>query len=168
MSALYAARKVSRDVGGQVVDTEDIDNYIGKKETTGLTLIKDFQDHFYQYKIPLVIGQKAEGIIPGEEHIIRTDNSKKYRTKTIIIASGTKKHRLGMKQEYVLTGKGVHYCTICDGYLYKGKAVLEITELALDALFIEIGLEVNCDFASKLLETNKNKEIVINKIIKPV
>ncbi|NLM97451.1 MAG: glutaredoxin, partial [Halanaerobiaceae bacterium] len=58
MSALYAARKVSRDVGGQVVDTEDIDNYIGKKETTGLTLIKDFQDHFYQYKIPLVIGQK--------------------------------------------------------------------------------------------------------------
>ena len=103
-AALYAARKgidlllISADLGGQVIDSDEIGNYIGKKDATGETLMYDFWDHLAQYKVKSVIGERVEEIIPGKEHIIRTDNGKEYKSKTIIIASGARKRRLGMRQ----------------------------------------------------------------------
>ncbi|HLV08987.1 MAG TPA: glutaredoxin 3, partial [Halanaerobiales bacterium] len=79
-AALYAVRKgidlllISGDMGGQVIDTEDIDNYLGKKDATGEQLIYDFWEHLNQYNVKSVIGEKVERIIPGKEHVIRTDN----------------------------------------------------------------------------------------------
>ena len=106
-------------------------------------MIYDFWEHLNQYNVKSVIGEKVERIIPGKEHVIRTDNGREYRSRAIIIASGTRKRRLGMRQEYVLTGKGVHYCAICDGYLYAGKNVAVVgggnsgLEAALDLAKID-------------------------------
>ena len=153
-AALYAVRKgidlllISGDMGGQVIDTEDIGNYLGKKDATGEQLIYDFWEHLNQYNVKSVIGEKVERIIPGKEHVIRTDNGREYRSRAIIIASGTRKRRLGMRQEYVLTGKGVHYCAICDGYLYAGKNVAVVgggnsgLEAALDLAKIDCNVSL--------------------------
>lgn len=243
-AALYAARKgidlllLTKDIGGQVITTNEIDNYLGKADTTGAHLIYDFWDHIAKYEVETVIGEEAVGIEDqGQKKVIKTDNGKEYLTKSVIIATGAQKRHLGMKQEYVLTGKGVHYCASCDAFLYKGQPVavvgggnsgleaaldlanigcevdlLEIQdklmgdeylqqrinknekitvhisttvdqivgedklesiiikdvnddkseELDINGLFIEIGLIANSDFAQDLLETNKQKEILIN------
>lgn len=244
-AALYAARKgidlllLTKDIGGQVITTNEIDNYLGKAETTGAELIYDFWDHIAKYEVETVIGEEAVEVVAGKQgKVIKTDNGKEYSTKAVLVATGAQKRHLGMKQEYVLTGKGVHYCASCDAFLYKGQPVAvvgggnsgleaaldlakigckvdlielqdklmgdeylqervnnnqDITvhtsttvdqiigdnkletviiknvsddsteELDINGLFIEIGLVANSDFVSDLLETNKQKEIIINE-----
>jgi alkyl hydroperoxide reductase subunit F len=244
-AALYAARKgidlllLTKDIGGQVITTNEIDNYLGKADTTGADLIYDFWDHIAKYKVETVIGEEAVGIEDREnKKAIITDNGKKYLTESVIIATGAQKRHLGMKQEYVLTGKGVHYCASCDAFLYKGQPVAVVgggnsgleaaidlakidckvdlielqdrlmgdeylqdrvnnnknitvhtsttvdeingedklesvviknvkddstQKLDINGLFIEIGLIANSDFVSDLVETNKQKEIIINE-----
>ncbi|PXV69350.1 FAD-dependent oxidoreductase [Halanaerobium congolense] len=243
-AALYAARKgidlllLTKDIGGQVITTNEIDNYLGKADTTGADLIYDFWDHIAKYEVETVIGEEAVGIEDREnKKVIKTDNGKEYSTRSVIIATGAQKRHLGMKQEYVLTGKGVHYCASCDAFLYKGQPVAVVgggnsgleaaldlanigcevdllefqpklmgdeylqerinknekikvhtsttvaeiigedklesiiiknvdddstDELDINGLFIEIGLIANSDFVSDLVETNKQKEILIN------
>jgi alkyl hydroperoxide reductase subunit F len=244
-AALYAARKgidlllLTKDIGGQVITTNEIDNYLGKAETTGAKLIYDFWDHIAKYEVETVIGEEAVEVTDGDVgKIIKTDNGKEYASRSVIVATGAQKRHLGMKQEYVLTGKGVHYCASCDAFLYKGEPVAvvgggnsgleaaldlakigcevdlielqdklmgdeylqervksnqQITvhtsttvdqingedklesvviknvsddltrELDINGLFIEIGLVANSDFVSELVETNKQKEIIINE-----
>jgi alkyl hydroperoxide reductase subunit F len=244
-AALYAVRKgidlllLTKDIGGQVINTNEIDNYLGKADTTGANLIYDFWDHIAKYEVETVIGEEVVEIgDQDDKKIIKTDNGKEYLTQSVIIATGAQKRHLGMKQEYVLTGKGVHYCASCDAFLYKGQPVavvgggnsgleaaldlanigckvdlLELQdklmgdeylqerinknksitvhtsttvseiigenklesiiiknvndesteELDINGLFIEIGLIANSDFVSELVETNKQKEILINE-----
>ncbi|SIQ08041.1 glutaredoxin 3 [Halanaerobium kushneri] len=244
-AALYAARKgidlllLTKDIGGQVITTNEIDNYLGKAETTGAEVIYDFWDHIAKYEVETVIGEEAVEVVAGKQgEVIKTDNGKEYSTKAVLVATGAQKRHLGMKQEYVLTGKGVHYCASCDAFLYKGQPVAvvgggnsgleaaldlakigckvdlielqdklmgdeylqervnnnqDITvhtsttvdqiigdnkletviiknvsddsteELDINGLFIEIGLVANSAFVSDLLETNKQKEIIINE-----
>ena len=178
-AALYAVRKgidlllISGDMGGQVIDTEDIGNYLGKKDATGEQLIYDFWEHLNQYNVKSVIGEKVERIIPGKEHVIRTDNGREYRSRAIIIASGTRKRRLGMRQEYVLTGKGVHYCAICDGFLYADKkvavvgggnsgleAALDLSRLNCNVYLIEIQDQLMGDHYLQE-QVRKNEKITV-------
>ncbi|WP_040477166.1 FAD-dependent oxidoreductase [Halanaerobium saccharolyticum] len=153
-AALYAARKgidlllLTKDIGGQVITTNEIDNYLGKADTTGANLIYDFWDHIAKYDVETVIGEEAVGIEDqGQKKVIKTDNGKEYLTESVIIATGAQKRHLGMKQEYVLTGKGVHYCASCDAFLYKGQPVAVVgggnsgLEAALD--LANIGCEVD-------------------------
>ncbi|MTI59014.1 MAG: FAD-binding protein [Firmicutes bacterium] len=164
-AALYAARKgikvllLTEDLGGQVVDTNEIDNYIGKRETNGFQLINDFWEHIQQYEVATVVGEKANEIKAMKgEHSVISNNNKEYKARTIIIASGAQKRHLGMKQEYVLTGSGVHYCAVCDGYLYAGRPVavvgggnsgleasLDLAKLDCDVSLIEIQDELMGD-----------------------
>lgn len=153
-AALYAARKgikillLTKDIGGQVINTNEIDNYLGKSETTGAQLIYDFWDHVAKYDVETVIGEEAVEIgDQDDKKVIKTDNDKEYLTESVIIATGAQKRHLGMKQEYVLTGKGVHYCASCDAFLYKGQPVAVVgggnsgLEAAID--LANIGCEVD-------------------------
>ncbi|RCW50427.1 MULTISPECIES: FAD-dependent oxidoreductase [unclassified Halanaerobium] len=157
-AVLYAARKgidlllISKDIGGQVIDTNEIDNYLGKAQINGDDLIMDFWDHIHNYDITAVIGEEILKIeSQNGEHILRTDSEKEYIARSVIIASGAEKRHLGMKQEYVLKGKGVHYCISCDGYLYAGKraavvgggnsgleAALDLAKMDAEVILVEI------------------------------
>lgn len=180
-AALYAARKgidlllLTQDIGGQVITTNEIDNYLGKADTTGAELIYDFWDHVAKYEVDSVIGEEAVEVVDNDEYkIIKTDNGKEYKTKSVIIATGAKKRHLGMKQEYVLTGKGVHYCASCDAFLYKGEPVAVVgggnsgLEAALD--LAKIGCEVDLlELQDKLMgddylqeRVNKNDSITVH------
>lgn len=173
-AALYAVRKgidlllLTKDIGGQVITTNEIDNYLGKADTTGADLIYDFWDHIAKYEVKTVIGEEAVGIEDREnKKVIKTDNGKKYITKSIIIATGAQKRHLGMKQEYVLTGKGVHYCASCDAFLYKGQPVAVVgggnsgLEAALD--LANIGCEVDLIEVQPVLMGDEYLQEKINK-----
>src|SRR6056297_3113762 len=176
-AALYAARKgidlllLTKDIGGQVITTNEIDNYLGKSETTGAELIYDFWDHIAKYDVKTVIGEEVVGVEDqNNQKLIKTDNGKEYLTKSVIIATGAQKRHLGMKQEYVLTGKGVHYCASCDGFLYSGQPVAVVgggnsgLEAALDLAKIDCRVDLielqdklmGDDYLQERIESNDN------------
>ena len=132
-AAMYAARaglqtilleKLS--VGGQMVTTDQIDNYPGLPEgVDGISLgqaMKQGAD---------IAGAKSvfTEILGVELHdkvkMITTDSGV-YHALSVIIATGADHRHLGLAEETELVGRGVHYCATCDGMFYRGKTVVVI------------------------------------------
>jgi len=145
-AAIYAERAklntitIEKDMmsGGQVLTTYEVDNYPGLPGINGFDLAKKLREH-------------AEGLgarfVEDEVNAIGFDGNIKYvscakkiyETKTILIATGAGHRRLGAKGEERLIGRGVGYCAVCDGALYRGKdvAVVGGGDVAIeDAIFL--------------------------------
>ena len=128
-SALYLlrdGRKVliieKETVGGTASSTPLIENYPGFKAISGSDLTSIMFDQVDElgvdFEIEEVVDLKVDGDI---KEVITEDNT--YKTKTIIIASGSSYRTLGLPNEEELIGHGIHFCTACDGPFYKGKDI---------------------------------------------
>lgn len=148
-SAIYAIRKglktgiIAETVGGQVLTTNDIENIIGTVKTTGPDFAHSLEKHAKEYEIPFYKGHLVEKIIDEKEYkILITNDKKEFKTKTVIIATGAKHRELNIEGEKEYTGKGVHYCSTCDGPFYRNLDVLVVgggnsgVEAALDMVNI--------------------------------
>jgi alkyl hydroperoxide reductase subunit F len=129
-AAIYAVRKglkvllVSRDIGGQVLETDIIDNYPPEYNASGPDLMQDFLNHIRNYNIDTLFGEEVLEIKHNEQsHQILVKSGKKINTTAVIISAGTKKRHLGVSGESQLKDKGVSYCATCDGFIYAGKPV---------------------------------------------
>ncbi len=129
-AAIYAVRKglkvllVSRDIGGQVLETDIIDNYPPEYNASGPDLMQDFLNHLRNYNIDTLFGEEVVEIKHKEDgHQILVKSGKKINTGAVIISAGTKKRHLGVSGESQLKDKGVSYCATCDGFIYEGKPV---------------------------------------------
>jgi len=129
-AAIYAVRKglkvllVSRDIGGQVLETDIIDNYPPEYNASGPDLMQDFLNHLRNYDIDTLFGEEVVEIKHKEDgHQILVKSGKEINTGAVIISAGTKKRHLGVTGESQLKDKGVSYCATCDGFLYEGKPV---------------------------------------------
>ncbi|OPY27693.1 MAG: Sulfide dehydrogenase subunit alpha precursor [Methanocella sp. PtaU1.Bin125] len=126
-SAIYCGRaNLSTVVIGNVFDSQvakagDIQNYPGIASIQGIELIEKFQEHAERYDIAIVPSNVTR-IIPGDVFTLYTD-TEEYRSRSIIVATGAKHRELNIPGEKAYTYKGVSYCSICDGLLYKGKKV---------------------------------------------
>jgi len=133
-AALYAARKklksllIAKEIGGQMVLTSEIENYIGFQHITGIELSERFEKHMSQFKeVDKQIDETAIGIETKEKCFeIATDKGKKYQAKTVIIATGKRWRPLGVPGESELAGRGIAYCATCDAPLYGGQEVAVI------------------------------------------
>ncbi|MFW6282084.1 MAG: FAD-dependent oxidoreductase, partial [bacterium] len=130
-SAVYAARKglkvllLARDIGGQILETDIINNYLPEYGTTGPDLTRDFLEHVRQYKVDTLFGEEVEDIKHEEnQHNILTRSGKEIETRSVIISTGTKKRHLHIPGENEFKDKGVSYCATCDGFLYEGETVV--------------------------------------------
>ena len=111
-------------IGGNPLNYLEIQNYPGLPGTTE-NLIDKFLEHLDLYKnIERFEFEEIEEI-NLKEKIVKTTNYD-FKSKKIIIATGSKPRMLGVPGEAKFIGKGVHYCAICDGPLYKGKNVAVI------------------------------------------
>ena len=127
-SAIYARRsskKVlvleAKTYGGQIVTTTDIENYPAAPHISGF----DFATNIYNQAKELgaeIKFEKAIDIKDGDEKEVIT-NKGSYKSKTIILATGSENRKLGLDKEDELVGKGVSYCATCDGAFYKNKIV---------------------------------------------
>ncbi len=128
-AALYAtqARKkvlvLEKEVyGGQILKADKIKNYPAIEEISGFdfanNLYKQLTDHNVPVKFEEAMEIKQKGNI--KEVITKKGN---YLTKSIIIATGGTNRKLNLNNEDKLIGKGLSYCTTCDGMFFKGKAV---------------------------------------------
>ncbi len=126
-SAIYCGRaNLSTIVLGNIFDSQvakagDIQNYPGMSSVQGIELIEKFREHAEKYDIT-IIPSNVTRLIPGEIFTLYTDTDE-YRSRSIIIATGSKHRELNIPGEKAYVYKGVSYCSICDGMLYKGKKV---------------------------------------------
>lgn len=123
-SALYALRaglKVliieKNQFGGQIINSNNVENYPGFKNISGYDLINNLLEQVNQYKPEIVY----EEVIKVTKNSVITDRNE-YNTKTIIIASGLNRRSLNINEKEFI-GKGVSYCATCDGNFFKGKDV---------------------------------------------
>lgn len=125
-AAIYAVRKnlstilIAMDIGGQLGITYEVANYPGFQLITGPDLVQKFFEHVTEYGIEQLIGEKVMGIqIEGRAKAIQTASGRKICAKTVIITTGAQKRKLNIPGEKELAGKGVVYCSTCDGPLFK-------------------------------------------------
>ena len=112
----------AKTYGGQIINASKIDNYPGMPHVNGI----DFATSLYNQAIELGAIVKFEKVVDlsitdTEKKVITNNNE--YSAKSIIIATGADKRKLGIEREEELTGKGVSYCATCDGMFFKGKDV---------------------------------------------
>jgi len=130
-AAMYAGRLKLKTLvicekrGGTLVLTNDISNWPGIKKTDGLTLTKQIEDHALEYGIEVMDKKVTSAKKSGEHFLVSTDDGR-FESKTLIFATGTEVRKLGVKGEEEFTGKGVHFCALCDGFFYKGKTIAVI------------------------------------------
>jgi len=127
-AALYAGRfqlktlLIGEKVGGTIIQTDDIGNYPGFKKITGMDLFDRIKDHAKEYDIE-ILAKKAVKVEKHKDCFEVSTKDKTYKTKTIIFATGTRWRKLNVPGEKEFMGKGVHYCALCDGILYKDKII---------------------------------------------
>jgi NADH-dependent peroxiredoxin subunit F len=136
-AAIYAARRslnflvIAKDIGGEVALSGEVENWLGIQNIAGFELAKNFQKHVESYGIKIEEGFEVKEIKQEKNHhIIVAKNilgeEKTYETKSVIIASGIHPRKLELPGEKEFKGKGVTYCTVCDGPLFKGKITTTI------------------------------------------
>ncbi|MFW6269349.1 MAG: glutaredoxin 3 [Bacillota bacterium] len=171
-SALYAARKglevliISSAMGGQMVDTGAVGNYLGIIDAKGPDLMETFWNHVKEYDVNIELGEVVANIEENEEKfLVETESGKNVKTDTVIIATGTDNRELKVPGEKQFKGKGVHYCATCDGYLYADEPIAIVgggnagLEASLD--LAKLGCEVDLiEFQEELT----GDQILIDKI----
>ena len=151
LSAAVYAKRAMLDVlvlekepfqGGQIVNTEQVDNYLGLYGTNGYDLAMKFKEHAEQLEVPFAEGQVSTIEQKDDRRVVVLEDGTRYETKTVLIATGAKHRQLGADGEKEFMGAGVSYCATCDGAFFRGKdvAVVGGGDVALeDALYLAKG-----------------------------
>lgn len=130
-AAIYVARKglkvtiVADRIGGQVKDTQDIENLISIPLTNGNELAANFAKHIKEYPINVkeMVSVKTIEETQDLNYQITLNTGESFATRSVIVATGAKWRKLGVKGEDENIGSGVAYCPHCDGPFFKGKDV---------------------------------------------
>ncbi len=171
-AAIYTARKglkvtvVADRIGGQVKDTQGIENLISVPETTGTELSANFVAHLNEYDITVKehVTVKELGETQDENYTVQLNTGERFETRSIILATGAQWRKLGVPGEDEYVGSGVAYCAHCDGPFFKGKDIAVVgggnsgVEAALDLAGIVSHVTV-LEFADSL----KADQVLINK-----
>lgn len=146
-AAVYAARKrlntlfITSEFGGQSVVSEKIYNWIGTTEIAGSKLASDLKDHVLANAkgaddagstistLEVKEGLKVISIIKntkGKIFQVKTEDNQEFDSKTILIATGSKRRKLEVKNADRLEHKGLTYCASCDGPMFADQDVAVI------------------------------------------
>jgi len=123
-AALYSRRKelktamIAREEGGQLLYSSEIDNYLGVPDVEAFALVKKFRNHVEKYEPEKLEDEVLDVEKEADEFHLELDKGGTLRTRTLIVATGAKWRKLKVPGEEEFTGKGISYCTTCDGPLY--------------------------------------------------
>jgi len=185
-AAIYAARKGIRTgiaaerVGGQVLDTVDIENFISVSKTDGPKLAAALEAHIRDYEVDIMSQQRAAKLIPaatkGGLIEVQTESGASLKAKTVILSTGARWRNMNVPGEEQYRTKGVTFCPHCDGPLFKGKDVAVIgggnsgVEAAIDlagivksVTVLEFAAELKADAVlQKKLASLPNVTVILN------
>src|SRR5215207_10046965 len=196
-AAMYASRQglktlvITKDIGGQALLTNDIENYPPFEHIGGFELMQRFEQQArnfgaeFAYEEVLSITEHKED---GGGFIVKTNNNdNEYFGRALILAFGKTPRDLNVKGEKELKGRGVSYCAVCDGPFFKNKkvaivgagdpaleAALYLKELASRLYIIQrtdkpVGSEESIDLLLQNKDNNNNKiSFISNSIVKAI
>lgn len=124
--------------GGQVLNTYEVDNYLGLPEMNGFDMGAAFRKHTDKLGVSFKTAQVTSIEDLGEKKIVHT-RKEALETRAVILATGATHAQLGVPGEEELSGKGVSYCATCDGAFYEGRIVAVVGggDVALeDAIYL--------------------------------
>ena len=128
-AAIYAARYQINSVvigeifGGETATGGLIENYPGYPEIDGFELMMKFREHAEKYNVP-ILDDKVTGISKNNNLFeISTYDNNLYTARSIILAVGRERRKLGLPNEDEWTGKGVSFCSTCDAPLHQDNTV---------------------------------------------
>ena len=135
-AAVYAARKGIRTglaaerLGGQVLDTMAIENFISVPHTEGPTLAAGLEQHVRAYDVDVMTMQQAVALAPATEPgglaEVRFANGATLRARTVVLSTGARWRLMNVPGEQEYRNAGVTFCPHCDGPLFAGKRVAVI------------------------------------------
>lgn len=185
-SAIYAARKgirtgVAADrVGGQVLDTLSIENFISVPYTEGPDLASALRKHMNDYEIELLEGQVATRLVPASAdnplHEVEFSSGGRLKARTVIVTTGARWRQLNVPGEDEYRNRGVAYCPHCDAPLFKGKKVavvgggnsgvegaIDLANIASEVTLIEFDTRLRADeVLQKKLASLPNATVITN------
>ncbi|ASJ56040.1 thioredoxin-disulfide reductase [Brevibacillus formosus] len=157
MSTLMLERGIP---GGQMANTEDIENYPGFTSILGPDLSTKMFEHAQQFGAEYAYGEIKE--IRDEEPYKRViTGDKEYLTKSVIVATGAEHRLLGVQGEKELSGRGVSYCAVCDGAFFRNKELVVVgggDSAVEEAVFLT-------RFASKVTIVHRRDQFRAQKIL---
>lgn len=122
MKTLLFEKKI---IGGQISVTGSIENYPGFSSITGPDLADKMKEQAKEQGVEIRFGEVKKISDDGKQKIVLTSKGE-IKCYAVIIAVGSFPRKLGIPGEEEFENKGVHYCALCDGPLYKGKDVAMI------------------------------------------
>jgi len=168
--------------GGTTADAPLIENYPGFQSISGIELAQKMVAHCRSIGVAIHEFEKVLNLdLKDEKKFVKT-NRVAYEAKAIIIASGSHYREIGVPGEKEFRGRGVSYCGICDGPLFKDKRVLVVgggNSAVITALYIaELASEVKIahrrdafraeEALVKALKEKNNVEVLWNTEVKEV
>lgn len=132
-AGLYAKRNnlsvliISETSGGQLLNTNIIDNYLGYFNISGEKLNNNFENHLDYFDVKRLYNVSVNKLNKENNLFIsELSNNRQIKSKTVILATGGNPRKLNIKGEKEFEGNGISYCVICDGAFYNNKDVLVV------------------------------------------
>ena len=187
-AAVYSGRLelkslvIGKEKGGTITKTHIVENYPGIKSISGPDLADKMLEHARDYKTEIKNEEVLKIVQTGKSCFnIKTDKEE-YSSKTILFCTGSEWKKLNVKGEREFANKGVHYCALCDGPLYKNKIVaivggsdsaakdaLLLSEHAKKVYIIYRGEEIHPEPINlQRIKANKKIEVINSTNIKEV
>ncbi|MEH7450983.1 thioredoxin-disulfide reductase [Gottfriedia acidiceleris] len=146
--------------GGQMANTEEIENYPGFDSILGPDLSNKMFDHAKKFGAEYAYGDIKE-IIDGKEYKTIIAGKKEYKARAIIISTGAEYKKIGVPGEQELGGRGVSYCAVCDGAFFKDK---ELVVIGGGDSAVEEGVYLT-RYASKVTIVHRRDQLRAQKIL---
>jgi alkyl hydroperoxide reductase subunit F len=164
-AGIYASRKkiktllIAKNFGGLMAGKSvTIENYPGFEEISGSELIGRFERQLKKQEIDIEGDSVVKIEKKDREFFVFTEKKKQFQSRAIIIASGSEPRNLGLPEEKEFIGRGVSYCSTCDGPFFSNKNVavagggnsgfetaISLTDYAKKVYILEAGKEVRAD-----------------------
>ena len=129
-AGLYGARARRKTIclekylpGGQIANTEEVEDYIGFDLISGAELAMKMAEHAKKFGLEIESEEVQEVYVDGDDRVVTCASGKIFRARAVILSTGGSPVKLGVPGESEYTGKGVSYCAICDGAFFKDQVI---------------------------------------------
>src|SRR3989344_1059591 len=129
-AAIYASRQqlniliISKDIGGQVAKKAvDIENYPGFSKISGPDLVNLYSQQLKANNLKVMYDEVIGIEKKDSKFLVKTESGKIYEAISVIVTSGAESKKINVPGEEKFAGKGVSYCSLCDGPVFKDKIV---------------------------------------------
>ena len=149
----------SKAPGGKLINTHLVNNYPGVKEMSGADLAMNMFQQIQDLKVEFIQAEVLDIKDGKNAKTLVLNKQRKLKTKTVVIATGLVDRKLNIPGEDEFFNKGLSYCAVCDGPIFRGKEVVLIgggNSAVEESIFAS-------KFASKVYVMNISDKFIANK-----